>query len=680
MNSQRSYTPVLGIALALFAGGCTSLSYQNRGRTDVRPDPIAGPAAPTFEQYRTPLEAEVVDRTFRTRDAMYLANEMHQGAFPFFEQALVSGLISSDPEFMYMTTTESYWYSRYNMSALITESRLGLHVVFGPYVTDWALREGRGNVNRNRIEYARSNKGVMLQEIIPMYLNRSGFPRRFEDASPMMLSFASGDPHYVRALDKGVMFESTENLVRESDLEKIYGSDPTPKPIGMGIGGNDMWKPRINYRENFLTLRWNHGDMEHVIDLGAEGQTLMKEVLWMEYFFKGKHHGGRFLGNDAEEGFRASMLNLMSVNKMLMLKGAMLYDGERLTGADPRNVEPGQVYFPHRIAVRLRQVGDLPPRPEEFSVDDPSSQLFDQASLLWGLSEWYHFADPSHKSNWNAVFGDNPPYDGSVMEQKYIVLAEGLANLILRNMDAMHLTDDGVLASEWLPGEGRGSTVSTRDLSMAMIALANYARHLPAESENVELARRMLRDQAEFLIGRLQAADGSVASGYDFVVESPLGEAPILQAQGFAIRGLIEARKVLEDDRYLEAAQQAYAFMNRELWDPATGVYRSYVGAAVTEYTPMDVGATIGAMREIILATGDAAELERFKRFWVQGVDGSGIQQSEYEETGENDFFQADGDGDGIPRMEYGDGKYGIAPVFASLVRIQTPPPLVAGR
>lgn len=77
----------------------------------------------------------------------------------------------------------------------------------------------------------------------------------------------------------------------------------------------------------------------------------------------------------------------------------------------------------------------------------------------------------------------------------------------------------------------------------------------------------------------------------------------------------------------------------------------------VTEYTPLNLGAVLGAMREI----------------WVQGVDASGIQQSEYEESGEKDFYAKDADGDSVPRMEYADGRYGIAPVFASRVEIQTP-------
>ncbi len=677
MRSMKLRLPAQGIVL-LFLSGCASLSYQDRGTGDQRLVPLPGAPAPTFEQYRTPLNAEVLDGTFRTKEAMYLANEMNILGFPFFEGALVNGLITSDPDFQYMTTVEAYWYSRYNMSAMVTESRLGVHLVYGPYVTEWALREGRANVNRDRSDYVRSNKGVLLQEIIPLYLSRTGFPRRFEDASPTMLQFASGDPRYVRSLDKGVMFESTENILRDKDLRKIYGDDLPARSSGMGIGGNEYWKPRINYRENFLTLRWDHGRMEHVIDLGAEGQTLMKQALWMEYFFKGNHHGGRFLGNDAEEGFRGAMLNLMAVNKMLMLKGAMLYDGQKLTGVDPRVAVPGEYYFPHRIGVRMRYIGDLPPRPEEFSVKDESSQLFDQASLLWGLSEYHHFADPADKSNWNNVFGKNPRFDGSVMEQKYIVLAEGLGSLVLNNIAVMHRHENGSLISEWQPDGGPGTRISTHDLSMAMIALANYARHVRSDPENVELARRMLSDQAEFVLNVLQAPGGAVSAGYDFAGDAPFAGPHTLLAQGFAIRGLIEAYKELGEERYLQAAQNAYSFMNASLWDPRTGVYRSHVGAETTEYTPLNLGAALGAMREVILATNDAEELERFKRFWVQGVNSSGIQQSEYEETGERDFFAVDGDGDGIPRMEYAEGKYGIAPVFASRVAIETPAKLAS--
>ena len=109
-------------------------------------------------------------------------------------------------------------------------------------------------------------------------------------------------------------------------------------------------------------------------------------------------------------------------------------------------------------------------------------------------------------------------------------------------------------------------------------------------------------------------------------------------------------------------------------------LYRSHLDAELSEYTPLNIGAAIAAIREMTLVTNDASQIERFKRFWVQAVNSSGIQQAEYEETGERDFFAADADGDGIPRMEYGDGAHGIAPVFASRVRIRTPLPAVANR
>ena len=113
--------------------------------------------------------------------------------------------------------------------------------------------------------------------------------------------------------------------------------------------------------------------------------------------------------------------------------------------------------------------------------------------------------------------------------------------------------------------------------------------------------------------------------------------------------------------------------MNTRLWDDKTGLYRSHLGATTSEYTPLNLGAAIGALREMILEDKKPAEMARFKRFWVQAIDSSGIQQSEFEETGETDLNARDGDRDGIPRIESGHGKYGIAPVFATRVEIKTP-------
>jgi len=653
----------------LTLAGCVQLSYQDRGQATDKLEKAAGTEQANLDKYRSPLKAAVTDRRFNTKEAMYLANEMERSGFPFLFEAGKKG-VPMDADLSFMSAVESYWYSRYNMEALNTESRCGVHLVHGPYVTEKALQQGRANDNRDRGEYVRSNKGVLLQDITPLYLSRTGFPRRFEDASPLMLAFESCDPHLTRPLDKGGKFQSTENLLRDDDLRKLYGPGFPATPYGAGTKGNEDWAYRVNYRENFLSLRWDHSRMSHVVDMGAEGQVLMKLALWAEFFLSGNHHDGKYLGITPEDGFRGAMLNLSAVSKMLIMKAAMVYDGKSLGGIDPRTAKPGAYYFPHRIGVRMRMAGDLPPRPEEFSVVDGSSQLFDQASLLWGLSEFYRFADPSVKNNWNKVFGSDTPYDGSIMEQKYIVLAEGLSNLVLATLEAKHQAGNGVLVSEWTPEQGRGASSRTADLGMAMVALANYVEKVHTDPALVEQARRMLRAQAEFLSNALQA-DGSAGSAYN-AGNRAAGAATLLD-QGFAIRGLMAAYRALGDERFKSAAKSALDFMNASLWDEKTGLYRSELGAATSVYTPLNLGAAIGALREMLLETPSTQLVERYKRFWVQAIDASGIQQSEFEETGETMLDRKDGDNDGIPRIEYGDGKHGIAPVFASRVEISTP-------
>jgi hypothetical protein len=562
------------------------------------------------------------------------------------------------------------------MSALVAESRLGIHMVHSPYVSEKAIREGVGADNRFRGEHVVSNKTELIQRILPVYLARTGFPRRFEDASPCMLHFVSGDPYYVRTIDKGTRFESIDNRVKYEQLRKLYGDDVQSPPTGLGESPNEMWQYRINYRENFRSLRWDHDKMAHELDLGAEGQTLMKQILWAEYFFRSHHHGGKYLGNNTEEGFRGAMLTLGAVSKMLILKSAMLYDGETLGGVNPVEYDPAQslAYFPHGIAVRLRFVGDLPPRPEEFTVSDPTSQLFDQASLLWGLTEYYYYSDPTQPDPWDKVFGTKTPLDGSIMEQKYTALAQGLSSLVLANIQHQHRTASGEWASSWHPNSGAGRTISTVDIGMSLVALANYHRRMHVDEGNTERSKELLRELGTLLIERMQESDGHLVDEFDYAANQPvqLGS-PTLLAQGFAVRGLLEAYKELDEERYFTAAKAAYAFMNEQLWDSVTGVYRSSVGAERTVYTPMNLGAAIGAMREMILLTRQETEIERFKRFWVQGVNSSGIQQGEYEETGERDFTKKDGDGDGIPRMEFAGGRHGIAPVYASKVEIETP-------
>ena len=641
---------IVAIAVMALISRTVIVSFASGGDSDkdLRQN-ISNATQRDYSRYKKEIEAKTLDHRFVTKEGMYLANEMILSGTYFFEAAVEAGLpIVGDKDFFNMTSVESYWYSRYNLSNLVGKSRLGVHLVHGPYLTLKALKQ-RDNVfyNRDRAERELANREVLLGQIIPMYLKRTGFPRRFEDASPLMLEFASGDPTLPKKVDINDDFE----------------------------GGNGQ----PDFEDTYYTMRWNPNKMDKTIDIGGVGQTLVKQALWMEYFFTQNHDDGRLLGNDAEEGFRGAMLNLMSVSKMLMLKSALFYDGKKLTGINPVNYNPDEklYYLPHRLGVRLIQPGDIPPRPEWFTVKDKTSQLFDQASMLWGTSEYFYFSDPNIEDNWDNVFGENTPYDGSIMEQQFATaLSSGLSDVLLKNLEKMHWNETyGSLISEWHPKTGQGSTVSVRDAGLAMIALANYNRRLIYGNDELEeKAARLLKDQADFFVNKLQAPDGSFPDGYDFNTQSAIGNERTLEAQGFAIRGLMEAYKQLNDDRYLDAAKSVYGFMNKKLWHEGVGVYCSSVGAIETIYTPITLGATLGAMREIILQTKDMNEIERFKQFFVQGVNRSGIMLAEESDTGEKDLTQVDGDNDGIPQFQYAkNGKKGVAAVYASKVMIKTP-------
>ena len=171
---------IILFALMIAGGGCSQLErsgyVSDTPLLDQGDFSVYGTEQPKFESLRSPIKSRVLDRRFRTKEAMYLANEMNIGGDPFLQEAFRVGLpIADDPEFQHITAVESYWYSRYNMSALVAESRLGIHMVHSPYVSEKAIREGIAANNRFRGEHIVSNKTELLQRIIPVTWQERAF-------------------------------------------------------------------------------------------------------------------------------------------------------------------------------------------------------------------------------------------------------------------------------------------------------------------------------------------------------------------------------------------------------------------------------------------------------------------------------------------------------------------------
>jgi hypothetical protein len=430
--------------------------------------------------------------------------------------------------------------------------------------------------------------------------------------------------------------------------------------------------------------------------MGVVGQIMKKKVAWTRFFFQTTHEGLAFgepnrtvtqLGSSPGDGFRGLGLLLGSLNGMLEIKASLLAD-ERgcLGGVNPFEYEPSRdlKYIPHQIKPNLIFNGNLPIRPNAYHPLDLSRRLWKKTSILWATTDFYEqcFRFQTKSDAPVAVFSVDPPMDGGLIEQRTYRVALGLSNLIVKNLQAMHLRD-GVLASCWVPETGVGNATSMQDSSMALVALVAYDHHLKSHGRDPypelrEAARSMVKSQANFLLS-VQNPDGSFHEQYRISDGVGLGTNTQMWDQFFGIRALCAAYQLTGEQPYLQAAIRTWNLLNTVYWDEPTGLYRSDLRSDIAVYDPVDVAAAIGATREIILAVPAHRArplLDRFVRFWVQAVNNSGLQMSEDHNTGEVSFgiVSADHDGDGIPFIAASHGKHGVAPIPVGIIAINLGP------
>lgn len=618
-----------------------------------------GAMQPDLSRYRSPLESKVVDRRFITNDATFEANESFKSSMEGFADLVRASMpVAYRRGFQWVMAREMYFYARYLLDYVGGRGHAGVNMVHAPYWTMQALRHTAYNkLQRDRGERVFSNKDIMLGVYLPFVYQRTGFPRVFDDVQLSYVQYKSVDPHFIGQLDNRDNFED---------------------PMSGKVGG---WGVPNTYLNNYQQ-RFDHDKMDTTFDLGAIGQFLKRRMQWSEYFFHSEHvgeslvsHGRKvpMLGNDAEEGMRGWGLAMGSFNAILEVKSSMFTDGNRLMGINPATYDPanGLRYIPHEIEPNILWVGDIPERIWSVELKDNSSQLWDQASWIWGTTAYATTVVRRPK-----VFTDNPPVDGGLMEKSTALVAEAMANAVFKNVEAMHVRD-GLLVSEWKPGTGAGTTITMRDLAMTMAVLRDLEQSwefLEKYAEIAERARVLLEKNARFLL-KVQGADGSFNETYAVPSGKPVGASGLSAPNWAAVRALLAAYFTTEDDAFLAGARKTFNLLNRDYWVEAHGVYRSRLGDDTVVVGPYDIGITLAAIREMLLTTPPHmadAQINRITRWWIQTVDQSGMIQSENQRTGElyTGFISGDDDGDGIPYTSKAHGTYGIAPVMASKVVI----------
>ncbi len=633
---------------------------------------------------------------FYTEPAIYAANE----EWLTFACEVPTGQVDIGSRYQ----SEMYWYSLYNLGNLVFRSGLGVHAVNNPLFKKHA-REDEGMPWSKGMMLMRQRKFMMHK--VAQFKARSGaykLDNMFagfgppKGAFPVYLEFASGVP----------AFKTNPDL------------------------------------EDFSTLRWDRKSFDPTLNPGAWGQALMKEVLWSRDFFHGNRtsNGVTYLGVsafDGAHGFRGAMLLAMSLAKTYALKSELAYHANtgKLGPVDPATYNPaeGAVYYPHVYKAKFRKgmmMGmmrlmmkmkgqTVPPIVKKYVVTDPTSDLFDIASLLWGESEFYYVTDPKVKDNFDNLFGD-AMWDPTQLDEdglkeafnngktifpagKPHILAQGISVVNFKNLKGLHFNQqEGTLVDTWHPETGQGKHISTHYAGMAIIALANTYQRLGDLDMIRNEARMILTKEAEYLLSH-QEADGSIANGFT-LGKGADHEAKTLLAQAFAIRGWLAAYQVTGNQRYLTAADKAYSFIQTELWSEEAGVYRSSVGAEVSEYDGYNYGAVIGALRELAIAHHNEPVqkdiVQRMDTFFDNVKNVNGLQLAELGQTGEmmpdkNQMMEMqatlaelqktdpekarkmrermmDTDGDHVPKPKFVMGTpYGAAPVTAGRITIVTP-------
>jgi len=190
---------------------------------------------------------------------------------------------------------------------------------------------------------------------------------------------------------------------------------------------------------------------------------------------------------------------------------------------------------------------------------------------------------------------------------------------------------------------------ATAELSLAIQALTWYAANT-TNTDNQTQAIALIAQHGDTLIGANK--DDATRKAY-------------------AIRGLIEAHRVSEGDKYLTAAATAFDSLAAE-YDAAHGIFSSQ-----SSYTIDDVAVIMGSVSSMRLFGGDAVDQakaeEIFTGFFESVVNMSGLQMSAPPKNVAKGVFEQDEPdiyyaypGMAMPPMA--GGEFGLAPVFATEV------------
>ncbi|WP_407669851.1 hypothetical protein [Paenibacillus albus] len=635
-------------------------------------------------------QVKVTDYNFDTAGNMFAYAEFELSGEPLAESlgadldVLDAGKPDSPTAFDYIAGIESYEYSEEAMYEVVEKSGLGLHLVNGPAVAEEAQKDG---VQNNELLASRF---VKMADSVGQPADQIQ-----QNMYPTFIEYSAGDPHY------------TQKLATDKYAD----------------GEDGAYIPKIQV--DYSTLRWSRDKMKKQLIPAAYGGTMLKQSLWAGDFLGNLHDAksdeevdastaaegpesdqGLKLGVSSVDGMQGMILTEEVWNKLLFVRDHLFYN----SSSKSLGTLAAGSYLPHAVDVEENGDKDFP-NVKSMSVSDGRSLLQDQWLMLWPASEFFGMTDqrtanPNRNPAFARVFDGDPfpaapavntDADSSndvASSDPYTVTHDVLLG-VFDNIKTRHWNDKaGAFVTE-SDGEKQGTTVDTFQAGYTIEALRMFERAidgLPVGYANGDAAegmgtkegaeaKAMLVKQADFILQTLINKDGLAVDSYD-TAKDEASSKTTLQAQIGAIRGLTSAFLATEDEKYRDAARKLYAAMDDKLWDEGLKAYKT--SGKDAKYDAFTVGGVSAVLRLALSnlkntsedkdspkALDQSAIQERYVTFFRQVVDGptleEGMQASEFWDTGDV-YKEGDDsgntDGDNVPQLQKGNGKYGIAPVL----------------
>ena len=593
------------------------------------------------------VPAELEKPWFITDIAMYAASELYASSHPFIRWSSENGLTLDQhvfsPTGVKEFGAEIFQYSVENVSTLMSNSGLGLHLKYAPFITAGAKAQGM-------------SPDAYLEQRLQAYAQRSNLKVVPKQMYPLFIEYAEGDPRYTQIADAN----------------------------------------------NWNTLLWESRSFNRHLIPSAYGQALLRQTLLLQDFLASRHDrfgeraDGEFFGLDDARGFMGILAAEGTVNKLWFMAEHLLQSVKN----DQGEMIP---YFPYQIVI---DPASLSEKDAEIDVVEKDSRLFDQLSLLWALSEVMLLTDPASTERADEVFSQElltPDIDFSnfrtgmgieladMSPEAVHGLAKALAAIVFTTLTEFHwFEDEGTLLNRVLPGQKRreqqdaqGSetpkTVSTTYLGLALTALERYYKALEQDVDTRETIAVLMQDVADYVLEEMADIEkGGLFDEKQLANDENRANAPkghkSLQSQMSGIRGLLSTYAITQDERYRAKAFELYEYTIEEFWNEALDIFKDRESKGLYRYTPMDLGVVSGAMRELIYHSDDSQQaldiMTQMKSFIRQLTKHAGLQLSEVMSGSEQEFLiPADGIGT-IRSARALDSPFGLAPVLGSEIAL----------